>query len=286
MKEENSLKDTSLSIDSEGSPLSFRLSYIKTNKLISALYIVTDIMDNNEPIRQRLRLLGSEIISDISILKFTNTRDKHIEIKRKISEIISFLDIAKTIFMISVMNSDILKREFQELQKALDDKNIDTDKSKWLSNFLMEEVRDESYENNSSFEKESLRIGVQKGSTLLKALKDIALSDRMSDKLKMMSDRNSKGQGILEKEFLSENRGNIGNDFRQNKENLKRNRRFEIVRIIKNNKGNATISEIKNNAFDVLKNCSEKTIQRELIAMVEDNVLNKTGVKRWSKYFL
>ena len=30
----------------------------------------------------------------------------------------------------------------------------------------------------------------------------------------------------------------------------------------------------------------EKTLQRELISMVKDNLLYRTGSKRWSKYFV
>jgi len=32
--------------------------------------------------------------------------------------------------------------------------------------------------------------------------------------------------------------------------------------------------------------CGEKTLQRELVSMVGDGVLKKSGEKRWSRYFL
>ncbi len=35
-----------------------------------------------------------------------------------------------------------------------------------------------------------------------------------------------------------------------------------------------------------IKNCSEKTIQRELITLLSKGVLKKEGERRWSKYFL
>ena len=35
-----------------------------------------------------------------------------------------------------------------------------------------------------------------------------------------------------------------------------------------------------------IKDCGEKTLQRELIAMVKDNVLRREGDRRWSRYFL
>jgi predicted HTH transcriptional regulator len=35
-----------------------------------------------------------------------------------------------------------------------------------------------------------------------------------------------------------------------------------------------------------IKDCSEKTIQRELLALVSKGMLKKEGERRWSKYFI
>ena len=73
---------------------------------------------------------------------------------------------------------------------------------------------------------------------------------------------------------------------------LKKERRDDIVNIIKNIGGNATIKDIKDrvksspNKTSPLLSCGEKTLQRELVSMVKDGVLNKMGEKRWSRYFL
>ena len=67
---------------------------------------------------------------------------------------------------------------------------------------------------------------------------------------------------------------------------LKGQRRTEILSIIKANSNGATITDIKAKTFGSLISCGEKTLQRELIDMLKDGVLKKTGEKRWSKYFL
>jgi hypothetical protein len=73
---------------------------------------------------------------------------------------------------------------------------------------------------------------------------------------------------------------------------LKKQRRDEIINIIGKKGGNATITDIKNSAYGLpaqagsLVSCGEKTLQRELVSMVKDGVLNKTGEKRWSRYFI
>src|SRR3989344_7243431 len=80
------------------------ISYTKTNKLVTALYMVTDILDKDEPLRNKLRTLGTGIISDV------HSTPAHAV--GKISEIMSFLDVAFAMNIISEMNVTILRKEF------------------------------------------------------------------------------------------------------------------------------------------------------------------------------
>lgn len=61
----------------------------------------------------------------------------------------------------------------------------------------------------------------------------------------------------------------------------KTSRREAILSIIKR-RGTVSIKDVSS----VILNCSEKTIQRELIALVEDGTLKKSGDRRWSVYSL
>lgn len=56
--------------------------------------------------------------------------------------------------------------------------------------------------------------------------------------------------------------------------------RRDRIRTILEAKGEATIKDIS----EIITDCSEKTIQRELNAMIEDNVVKRQGERRWSKY--
>jgi hypothetical protein len=234
------------------------ISYRKTNKLISALYMVTDIMDREEPLRNKLRTLGVEIISDIYALPG--------KIEDRIQEIVSFLDIASTINLISEMNYNILKKEFLELHKSLAEYTQIKQKPISLEDFLTQSSDADTTPSSLPLARRGsighaparTRIGVQKGSTFKKAL---------SDKVSSLSDSR------LE-------------DFN----NLKNERRANIIRIIKDNKEGATIKDIrisiKDKGAEALHSLGEKTLQRELASMVKDNVLSKLGEKRWSKYYV
>ncbi|MEL6804850.1 MAG: hypothetical protein AAFO91_13830 [Bacteroidota bacterium] len=58
--------------------------------------------------------------------------------------------------------------------------------------------------------------------------------------------------------------------------------RRERIKTILEATGEATIKDIS----EVITDCSEKTIQRELNAMIEDNIVKRHGERRWSKYSL
>lgn len=282
----NSQKDTHFVPTLYGQTGSFHLgSYTKTHKLITALYMVTDIIDKDEPLRNKLRTLGAGIISDMHLVQQNNTGYTMSFIFNKVSEIISFLDIASAVNIISEMNCNILRKEFFELNEAIKgsiDKDDTAHRQKVdLSEFFSEELTAPQSFSSQTTSKTSVikqapvrsnyssmrhhnptRIGVQKGSTLLEALHE------------KMSKRNGMSDAV--------------NSF----DELKKDRHSSIVNIIKNIPGGATIKDIKDKISAMpregnsLVSFSEKTLQRELISMVKNGVLNKTGEKRWSRYFL
>jgi hypothetical protein len=58
-------------------------------------------------------------------------------------------------------------------------------------------------------------------------------------------------------------------------------RRERVLTVIRD-KGEATIKDI----VEVISDCSEKTIQRELINLIKDSLILREGERRWSKYKL
>ena len=286
----NNLKDVKekslTSYGTDVSSVSTPLSYNKTHKLVTALYMVTDIIDKEEPIRNKLRILGVEIISDIA------TSSKSVLEVAKIDQAMSFLNIALAMNFISEMNCSILVKEFLELKLSIQEYvNI---KPVWLEKFLENSPLEgwpkagvdklvppppKGYSSRGELDtkghvntnKGHTRIGVQKGSTLMKALSD--KTHLMSDRVNNEARPNTLGLASRAQDF----------------DMLKKQRRYNIVSFIKNNNGNATIKDIRNkidNGTSDSPACSEKTLQRELLSMIKDGVLYKTGEKRWSRYFM
>lgn len=290
---QNFLKDSKLrsiiSSSHQDREMSITVSYTKTNKLISALYMVTDIMDTVEPIRNKLRTLGINIISDI------NSFSK-ISLNNNINEVESLLDIASSVGIVSEMNYSILRKEFNELKLSIED-NIKEDNSNWLKDFFEEEAcalisvdgqsdisrfnSNKSSNDNATIKNTSIgRVGVQKGSTLLKALSEIEKSKKVEN-LKISNGHSIHG-------VSSPKNQSVGS--RSGFDKLKKERRELILRIIKNcpigedKNGWAGIKDIMQELKNKGQECGEKTLQRELVSMTQDGVLNKTGEKRWSRY--
>lgn len=70
-------------------------------------------------------------------------------------------------------------------------------------------------------------------------------------------------------------------------------RSFGVVSVKKNNRQSVIIGLLKRKKEIMIKDlspliqdCSEKTIQRELLGMVASGILRKAGEKRWSRYSL
>lgn len=289
VNDSKNIKDTALTLKDK--PIS--ISHTKTNKLITALYMVTDIMDDSEPLRHKMRTAGADVLSDIYLVNNFTIKDTGLKVMNNINVIIAFLDLGVTLRMISEMNASILKKEFSALKQSLEGSIVIPNSfmtgHQSLEDFFNEPKQDLLEENTETYKplftrtpmfphennsighnpssKNSTRIGVQKGSTLLRAL---------SDKIGHTNNTKNVTQNIHREEF----------------ELIKKERRNEILSIIKSfvlsngQAQGATITDINSKATGHLKDMSEKTLQRELIAMVGGGVLYKTGSKRWSRYFI
>ena len=193
----------------------------KSEKLASAIYLVTSFFDDNEPLKWRLRTLSTDLVSE-------RIRDKSTITK----EVLTLFSIAKTSGLISETNYDILVRELSKFE-------YDAERS--LNLMLSTDT-------------------VPIDRTLMEPHKVEYLKD------KSIRDK------VLEKPILKEF-GAVS---------VKKSSRQSIIVALLKRKKEIMIKDIS----PLISGCSEKTIQRELSAMVQTGILKKTGEKRWSRYSL
>lgn len=229
----------------------------KTEKLVTALYLVTDCMESDDALKGKLRELGVELLSDMFKLATLSPVDKHVHISASLShikELLSFVEIAYTIGFISEMNTSILKKEFLVLIEHLENNKKN---GKHFTFTLDEKLFSlpTIEENNSSSDQSESNENLLKDKRT--SLNNLSLMNAKID-TSMSHISNSKNHTFSVSE--------------------KQDRTNRILVMTKDR--DVSIKDISNSFTD----CSEKTIQRELNSLVGKGQIKKTGSKRWSRY--
>lgn len=242
----------------------------KTEKLVTALYMVTDCMDTDDALKGKLRLLGVELLSDMYKLSTLEPMDKDKHIASSLSrvhEVISFIEIAYTIGFISDMNTHILKREFTVLIAELESYKSKDKHFTFTLDETMFDVPQESISDISDYSKNS---GIKSTLSVFDSssvIKDISKPTEKRTTINTMS--------LIKRHPMSNSNTN----------KIDRSERIiSILRSLSSKTGKPEIS-IKDISSE-FTDCSEKTIQRELNDLVSKGQIKKSGAKRWSKYQL
>ncbi len=228
----NSAKNKPISIAISEQESEFLLISKKTEKLASAVYLITGLFSDSEPMKWTLRKKVSDLLS--FIVTFKNIRQSEvptfvIATKTRIGEVVSLMEVGVLGGLVSKMNFTILEKEFGNLIELLSNTKNKND----VSNSLIP---------TSFFDVPHYAVApVEYHRNVIKdtsTLKDIGV-------------------------FKSNNRQGI------------------ILGLLKKKK-ELSIKDIA----EIIKDVSEKTIQRELVSLIEAGVITKTGERRWSKYSL
>lgn len=277
-------KDKSVSISSIGqdiidiSDIAKRDKYShflvkKTEKILKATYLITNFFDTREPLKWSLRDVSVSVLNKIVNLSYSSLGDREKNVLDFISESIklgSMLETAGIAGLISASNFNILKQELEYVIRFVESKH-ETYYMTATSFALDKDFFDASIKDN--FKPRDSEP--QKRHTNNR--QDIDIKQNHSAKLikeKSSSDGfGFKGQASEFKSYIN-NLSNVPG-------NILEDRSSKIMDLAKK----MDWFGIKDISLS-LKNVSEKTIQRDLLQMVEKGVLEKSGERRWSRYKL
>lgn len=285
-------KDTEMvSHDSLGGVAVFEVTLSKKcERLATAIYLVTGFLSDIEPAKFRLRTLSLDLVRDASFSKNSNhaiESNVFDGLRANIAETLSLLEIAFTAGLVSEMNFTILKREYVALRGMIEVKKVSREShtdSILGDNFfgVMESSMAPTFgrqlpSNNSPETQRPPMQSLSKGHSI--GQNNITMSDRVS----------KESTETPRKDFkkTSSSIGQSSVEIQKNKsvraitDVAKESRRARILKLIKDNR-EVTIKDIATHFADL----SEKTIQRELVTLVESGVLKKFGERRWSRYVL
>lgn len=225
----------------------------KTEKITTALYLVSGLLKDDEPIKWELRDRGVDLLSSSFTASSAVPGDKNAVIQSLFTaalETISLLNVAKATNLISEMNHSLLVREIDNIVSILRDR-------------LAQNAENAGYVLSESF---------------FKTPDLFSTGSRFDGRHKGQTD-NSNMQSRNQNLELPRNFND--NQVRTQSPDKKTQRQELIVSLLKG-QSNLTIKDFSR----VIKDCSEKTIQRELLDLVDRGVVKKEGERRWSKYSL
>ena len=257
--------------------------YKKSERVASALYLLSNLFSDSEPIKWQFRDAATGIISsNLSLLSDSLSRP---EILFKLSldfvRLLSLLDIAYVAGLVSEMNFTILKKELEHLLETLNLKglphNVPSNKKALFDKDFFalpeEELGPEISAANPSSAGHSFPSPQYGKRHSVHTWSDAA---RISPGI-------LKGQDKGHESYKPKSYGTIKNYKQGDSSDITNgpDRQSVILEILKS-KNNLTIKDFAL----AIKNCSSKTIQRELSKLVKLGILKKEGERRWSRYSL
>jgi hypothetical protein len=286
----------------------------KSEKLVTALYLVTDLMTDNEPIKHGLRKNAVALLSSMNSLAQLDVKDRVIELKmslKSVTEITSLLHVAVTTGIVSKMNGELLMEGFRSLQLVLEKKqpifskemlHVEDEEQLESEGSFQSAVNSTSYDVLTPLSIARLHESVQdlrrsqeslrqshllskienKGQISTSSIKDTKEvikdipQETPQESVQDMGVRQLSTHAVL-MEHAVRRTPTLASSFQMKK----LSRRDQILALFVR----GVDVSIKDIAARI-KGCSEKTIQRELNALLYDNMIERIGEKRWSRYVL
>lgn len=205
----------------------------KSERLVSALYMVTDLINTNDPLKWRMRKSGVVLLTETGkLLELSPAERKKVvnSAREAIAEIISLLEVAVNSGLISRMNHSLLKKEF-----------VNTP-------LLLERIGKENTPKS---------IGQTQGHSIGHSI--------------------GQTKTIKDKGFLP----SIGQNLVIQNKVKKETRQSQITKVFASGK----VLSLRD-LSDMFRDFGSKMIQRDIIDLVRNGILKKTGNKRWSRYSL
>lgn len=255
-----------------------RYVFLKIEKLTTALYIVTDFLSDNEPLKWKLREMSLGLVSEANSLSKDRKDFFGISglgrLSFEINDLVILLDIAYAGGAVSQMNFEILKQEYQALANLIEAQLSESSLKKFISDeslgaySLGDGSANHWVKENESIGSRSANSSNQKSGFSLRPTQDLAGLPKLASVRYL-------GQKDIKKDIVNDL---YGLNSKTEKKSL---RKEQIINFLKDKSWTA-ITDISKS----LPDCGSKTVQRELLEMVSQRILKKQGERRWSRYML
>ncbi len=252
----------------------FVFTHQKIEKLISAVYLITNSFQESEPVKWSLRALGAELLRlNIDLKESSNSDIALIEnrIRERVLEMVSLLEVTFFAGLISEMNLLVIKREFHNLLN-------------YINLMLREKKEGSSIIGSQFFDIEELPQSAPFVGDLKPAhLQKMSNIDDSAYVTTNLSQNVVKDKNQIERRTEPAPSRNFGNKLKEyGPVAVKRSKRQSAIINLLKRKKEIMVRDVA----EVVHDCSEKTLQRELLTLVSQGILKKEGDRRWSRYSL
>ena len=251
----------------------------KVEKIVTAIYLVTDVMDSELPLTRSLRDKSLGLLATCYALVDDMVSPRSVALGIvKIEEVMSLVGIGRITHHISEMNADIIETELSKVRMImlgehgiLNERYTAYNRTSSVSQPVVSRdiVADNVFDQVSRERSVIHNVGRGESISLIKTTPVI----KTTFKTTPINDMSEK----------IENQNDINKDKTTFKTTVQKitipDRKHEILEIIKKNK-NATINDIKIFFSDM----SDKTLQRNIAKLIEMRLISREGNKRWATY--
>lgn len=266
----------------------------KTERIVAALYIITGLFPDAEPLKWSIRECSTLCIKHTLSFKERSTvhsKEFPSDTLSEMARLLSLLDLAHIADLMSPMNFSVIKREVETISAIMEGKwrmtGIPTTQPFFDESFfgvtksIFSDAKGKKQETSSPISPAVLKEG--QNDPYLRSLTDFEILKRNQSAYK--GHDNVRDNVLYKKRETSEHkpRTNLdkGHKIFKPLDESREERKRAIFSVLKEKKS-AMIKDFSS----VITDCSEKTIQRLLIDLVRENVLKREGDRRWSRYSL
>lgn len=245
----------------------------KIEKIVAALYLVTDVMDPELPLTRSLRAESLDLLNAcFQVLTGTGKMNPS-ELTRilvRLEHVTSLVSIGRIAHHISEMNAQVLITELQKVTQvmAMDTQELSQKYTSYLyprtqGREAIQPVLSHTTLDDRSFEEleKSRRRQNDIKTTLTTPINDIKKNSPII------------GTNLENIPAASFTKKTVKTTFDQG------DRKQEILNVIRSHK-DATMGDIQR----YVTGCSDKTLQRAIVSLIQAGLVGKVGDKRWATY--
>ncbi len=239
------------------------VSLTKIDKIVAALYLVTDVMNPEVPLTHTIRTQSLDLLTAAAALvggMQPLSRDRVARLSVQVDHVASLVRIGSIAHHISPMNADIIEAELGKVIGVLSD------------------AAQQFAATESSFIASPVKVAQPVVSSDL--LKEKSFDETLQRLVSKRHQNDIKTTLIGQNDTIKDStqiKTTFQNDIQIKPKKI--DRKQEILQAIKGSQP-STLNDLRR----LIKDCSEKTLQRELAALIAMGLVRKEGNKRWTTY--